>query len=762
MLIHLLRKLFILSITIFTGYSSYSQSAAINIDGSAAAASAALDIKSSTKGLLIPRMLASQRILIGSPAEGLLVYQTDAPAGFYYYKAGAWTSITPTSSGWNLAGNAGTADGTNFIGTTDNIPFNIRVNNQRAGRIDPALLSTSFGYQAGNAGSTGTYNTAIGQTALSGNSTGYYNTANGYAALSGNNIGNNNTANGVYALSSNTTGSYNTADGQSALYSNIGGFNNTAIGYAALSASTGSNNTGLGSNAGPSGGIDNSTAIGFSAVVNASNKVQIGNNLVNSVQLGTGANVTLETGLVKLTGGSPGPGKVLTSDGSGLASWQTNAGAGWGLSGNAGTVDGTNFIGTTDNIPFNIRVNNEKAGRIDVSGNTFYGYQAGNTNTGAANTATGFLAFKNNTTGAGNTANGTNALTSNSIGDNNTAFGNSALYSNSAGIQNTATGVSALALNNTGNNNTANGYQALYNNTANNNTANGYQALFSNTTGSLNTANGYQSLFSNSTGGSNTANGNRALYNNSTGTQNTANGNIALFNNIDGKFNTGVGYAALFNNSTGDANIAIGWNALFNNTTGSSNTAIGWNSDVSTSAITNATALGAVAIVNASHKIRLGSTGVTVIEGQVSFSSVSDGRFKTNISESDVKGLDFISRLRPVVYNFDTKKFQGFLTKDMADSVRQRYMKTDFTASTGIRQSGFVAQEVEKAAIASGYNFNGIHKPENDNDNYSLAYSQFVVPLVKGMQEQQQMITKQQQEIEAMKKQIAELIKQKK
>ncbi len=37
----------------------------------------------------------------------------------------------------------------------------------------------------------------------------------------------------------------------------------------------------------------------------------------------------------------------------------------WGIDGNASTIDGTHFLGTTDNIPLSMRVNNEKAGRID-------------------------------------------------------------------------------------------------------------------------------------------------------------------------------------------------------------------------------------------------------------------------------------------------------------------------------------------------------------------------------------------------------------
>jgi hypothetical protein len=75
-------------------------SAAVNTQAQVAigiatpAASAQLDITSTNKGLLIPRMAASSRTGIGSPAEGLLVYQTDAPVGIYVYKSGVWTILS--------------------------------------------------------------------------------------------------------------------------------------------------------------------------------------------------------------------------------------------------------------------------------------------------------------------------------------------------------------------------------------------------------------------------------------------------------------------------------------------------------------------------------------------------------------------------------------------------------------------------------------------------------------------------------------------
>ncbi|WP_299335509.1 phage tail protein [uncultured Psychroserpens sp.] len=60
-------------------------------------ASAALEITSTDSGILIPRMLVSERISITSPAEGLLVYQTDDVSGFYYYNGTHWVRLMDKS-----------------------------------------------------------------------------------------------------------------------------------------------------------------------------------------------------------------------------------------------------------------------------------------------------------------------------------------------------------------------------------------------------------------------------------------------------------------------------------------------------------------------------------------------------------------------------------------------------------------------------------------------------------------------------------------
>jgi hypothetical protein len=325
---------------------------------------------------------------------------------------------------------------------------------------------------------------------------------------------------------------------------------------------------------------------------------------------------------------------------------------------------------------------------------------------------------------------------------------------------NTRLGTGAMALNCSpvvATENTALGYSTMVNTCGNKNTGVGANSMTTYNTGNYNSALGHSTLYSNTTGSSNCVMGYLALYNNTTGSSNTATGVNALIANTSGSYNVASGIYSLQSITTGSGNTGIGaWALGYINST-SYNTALGYNSGPSAAGLTNSTAIGNGTVVNASNKIRFGNSSVTVIEGTVAYTSVSDGRFKTNISESDVKGLDFIKKLRPVVYNLDTKKLDAFLKKDLPESARKNDQETDFTASTAIRQSGFIAQEVEIAAKEVGYNFNGIHVPENGSDNYGLAYAQFVVPLVKAVQELSTQNEEQKLANEALKKELEEL-----
>jgi hypothetical protein len=469
-------------------------------------------------------------------------------------------------------------------------------------------------------------------------------------------------------------------------------------------------------------------------------------------------------------------------------------GLGWKLTGNAGTVDGTNFLGTTDNVPMNFRANNQKSGRIGLAGDasTFFGYQAGNSDNysdnqnsafgyqalfqnsaGERNTAIGWNALRNNTANQ-NTAVGQAALRLNTAGTDNVAVGQSALASNTNGNQNTAVGQAALAGNLTGNSNVAVGQSALVSNTSGNqNVAIGQAAMNQNTTGNNNIGIGQSALFKNAGGASNTAVGQTALYENTNGNQNTAVGASALYDNT-GNDNTAIGQAAALRNTTGTNNTAIGQSALVNNKTGSNNVAVGkfagsgatnvnftqctFVGASSTPAVarTNVTMLG-FGITNGqctgNNQVLLGNTAVTQIRAQVTgITAYSDRRFKNNIAE-DVKGLDFIRRLRPVSYNKNPEILHQIW--GTPDSLLE---KIDHSQIKTVRFTGLIAQEVEQAMKESGYtSFTGIDIPKNDKQVYSLRYTDFIMPLIKSVQEQQDLIEKQQELIELLQARMQSL-----
>ena len=187
------------------------------------------------------------------------------------------------------------------------------------------------------------------------------------------------------------------------------------------------------------------------------------------------------------------------------------------------------------------------------------------------------------------------------------------------------------------------------------------------------------------------------------------------------------GYQSGISNTTGNQNLFVGFSSGSFNITGTNNTALGYGASPSTGALTNSTALGNGAFVTASNKVRLGNTAVTAIEGQVAYSFPSDARFKYQV-RGNVPGLAFIRQLRPVTYRFDGAKLDQF--------TRTGTLPAGFTPdSAAAVQTGFLAQDVEAAARRLGYRFDGVHAPADARDHYSLAYSQFVMPLVQAVQE---------------------------
>ena len=248
--------LLFLLLFIMVNISHAQQGVSINSTGTAANASAMLDVSSTTKGALIPRMTNAQVIAIASPATGLFIYQTDIDSGLYYYSGNRWIQMaavdTSTKSAWLLGGNKNTNTATHFIGTTDNKSLKFRVNNLPSGEINPTSFNTSFGHKAMSGMTSGTSNAAFGFNALFNNTSGSQNIAIGQNALFSNTIGTSNTAVGHSAGTFNSTGSANAFFGTGAGSANTTGSYNSFFGYAAgVANTTAINNSFFGQASGP-------------------------------------------------------------------------------------------------------------------------------------------------------------------------------------------------------------------------------------------------------------------------------------------------------------------------------------------------------------------------------------------------------------------------------------------------------------------------------------------------------------------------------
>jgi hypothetical protein len=238
--------------------------------------------------------------------------------------------------------------------------------------------------------------------------------------------------------------------------------------------------------------------------------------------------------------------------------------------------------------------------------------------------------------------------------------------------------------------------------------------------------------------------GSGAGQNNSVGTLNTLigwlAGNVtttATFNgntllgaqagqNTTGGPNTFVGEKSGLNNTTGTQSVFVGNRAGLTNVDGTQHTILGYFADVSATTLQNSTAIGYNTIVNASNKVRIGNTAVTVIEGQVAFTSASDRRFKTNIKSID-QGLDFVMKLKPVSYTM----------RNTADS------RTNW---------GFIAQDIQGLVGDE----NAIVTVAGDKDKtLGLRYTDLIAPLVKAIQEQQTEIARLKAELSTQEKKYA-------
>ncbi len=485
-----------------------------------------------------------------------------------------------------------------------------------AGNSSTQVATTAFVTNAVSAATSGTFvDLTTTQTVAGAKTFSSDITVNGVKIGSGAGNVSTNTAVGRDALIANTMGSYNTSIGDKSQNQSSMGFYNTAIGANAMDRLiAGNNNVVLGGNAGRYFGVgtsnnntdmtngiligydtrpladegSNEIVIGPNAIGNGSNTTTIGGASTTDTYLKGNVHVS---NALKISGGTPGVGKVLTSDANGLASWTTPsttataysgilpvANGGTGAATLTGYIKGTGASAMTASASIPVA---DVLGAAPLDSPTFTGTPAAPTATAGTNTTqVATTEFVTSAVSSGVPYTGANAAVN--------------LGSYDLRVQGLTVGLGTGS----NSNNTAFGSLALASNhpTAEKNSAIGKFALNSNSTGLNNTGLGYFAGKSNIVGSNNTSIGAFAMEN-STGSDNTA-----------------IGSEAMKNTTSGSDNTAIGKNSLSTNVSGNKNTVLGSTADVASGGLSNATAIGYGAIASANNTIQLGNASITNVK----------------------------------------------------------------------------------------------------------------------------------------------------
>ena len=540
-------------ILIFLFFSVSYLSGQVGIGTETPESSSMLDISSTTSGFLVPRMTENQKNAISSPAQGLLIFQTNETVGFYSFDGSNWLHLISGSSvvfSGTVSASAFVGDGSGLTGiSTTTFLYgteNILLDGTTSPNVGTMAASVGLGYLTLNSVTSGNKNVAIGARSMKDNTTGFMNVGIGWNSLNKNIGGSRNIAiGGSEALDANITGSNNLAIGDRSMTMNVSGQSNVAIGSNSL----------LNNNSG-----NYNTMVGVEA----------------------GSNIRTESG-------NTGNDNV----GLGYRALQLN------YSGDKNVAIGWDALRRTKGYG-NVGLG-YMAGWYNVNGynNTFIGKRAGIGSGNATNLS--------NATSIGHNAivDASNKIR---LGDTNvTLVETSGTVSASAfvgdgsgltGISSGATNINGLADAVVSNQETI-----IIGSTPN-----------IGTTARYSTGVGKRVLERITEGDENVAMGHQALGSTTTGSFNTAMGSHVNFRNTEGNYNSSFGVRVLENTTTGSSNTGIGASAGDTNTTGSNNTFIGRGSDANANNLTNATAIGYNATVNASNKIRLGDSNITNVE----------------------------------------------------------------------------------------------------------------------------------------------------
>lgn len=542
--------------------------------------SAVLDIYSTSKGILIPRMSEAQRLAIANPSSGLLTYQINGIPGFYYYNGTTWTIINTTSQ-WDANGNdiyyanGGVCIGTATLNSTNPEKLLIDAGNTSSvnaivakGSIDSYLQLNIQNKSAGTNASSDIVATANNGSETSnfvdlGINGGSYN-----AGIMG-------ASNDAYLYNIGQNFLIGAGSASKSLVLMTGGTNQTLNERMRID---GNGKVGIGTST-PLYLLDVNGAVRIGKP-NATNGSLLFSNASNTNTVTINSGVTSSSYTLTLPSNQAIGSSVLTNNGSGILSWAApnSVSAAWTTNGNGGTNSATNFIGTTDNQALVVKVNNNSVERFETNAIALGLGATTNNSANAYAIGSGATVGYNH---PGTYVIGNNA-TANS--ENSLAIGNSAAVNaaNSIAIGNNAASNSL--------NSVALGLGAIV----------GYSitdgiALGENATTSAN--NGIAIGSNNNISNKTQSNGTNALAIGVSATSNSTNG-IAIGTNSNVAYSITEG-------------IAIGTNAMAN-----SNNAIAIGGNISAGSKTqasapNAISLGVAALTGSTNSIAIG-TGATV------------------------------------------------------------------------------------------------------------------------------------------------------
>ncbi len=775
---------------LITYYLSTAQ-IAINTDGTEPDASAMLDVSSTDKGILIPRMTTAERTAISNPATGLMVYDSDEN-NFWYYNGSAWTAVGQSvfTSENGITHTINNSD--DFIVGTDSINYGGSGSEEQKLFFD----KSNGAFRAGQVTTTnwdtdtiGTASVAFGTdndaSFLNSSAFGFENSAlakhSFVAGRESQTYGNVSIAMGLglaaQAKNEFAIGSYNTTytankpagfdnadrvfvigngtdensrsdamivykNGNTEVNGQFMASDDFLVGVDSINHIGGSTHEykvifDKSQAAFRTGRIYNTNwdedSLGLYSFATGTNTLATGN---NSTALGY---QSLASGTHSFAGGNSSEATGAIAFTFGREVYAPSYGeVAFGLYGTSYTANETSAFNTDDRL-FSLGNGTASNSRSDA----MVVYKSGNAEINGQLTVSDTLKLLNaltindNLTIDGGRIEIINTGNSVFIGE---GAGQSDDYSNNKNI---LIGYQSGYVNTTGNDNIFLGYQSGYDNTTgSDNIFLGYRSGYNNITGYDNMFLGYENGYSNTTGKDNIFLGFRSGYFNTGGSNNTFIGYTSGYNNTTGVDNTFLGYYSGFSNTTGDYNTCLGHDSGRNNTTGSSNVFIGYRAGY------NETGSNKLYIDNSNTSSPLiygeFNTNRVVINGNSSDNSNNRRLFVNgSIGATSSFNNDSDRRLKTNIQTIPNALDKVLEMRGVTYEWKDGREKGD--------RMGFIAQEVEPILP---------EVVDNANDHYTMQYAPITAVLVEAVKEQQAQINELKiklQEVEELKQQNTEM-----